>query len=145
MSGSLLDDAWLRLLKVAEAIFFLAAGVLYYLQESQVKAFLIRLASTFPGAEILFDACFPLGRKIANEKVIKAGGMDENAMLKWGAGAGQRSSVVGQPHRGRRGISHLPEHEVWTRHPREVGDVRGRRLENHVHDSLAAWQRLPPV
>jgi len=81
---SLLDDAWLRQLKTTGSIFLVAAGVFYYLEESQLKPFLIKLADGFPGAEILFDACSPRGLKLANEKVIKAGGMDENAILKWG-------------------------------------------------------------
>ena len=84
IASSILDEEWLREMKVADAVFFLAAGVLYYLQESQIKAFLIKLADAFPGTEVFFDACSPLGRKIANEKVIKAGGMDESAMLTWG-------------------------------------------------------------
>lgn len=84
IASSLLNDAWLRQLPVPEAIFFLAAGVLYYLQESQVKAFLIKLADCFLSSEILFDACSPLGLKVANKRVIEAGGMDENAFLKWG-------------------------------------------------------------
>jgi len=84
IASSMLDEGWLREVEIADAVFFLAAGVMYYLQESQIKALLIRLADTFPGAEVLFDACSPLGRKMANEKVIKAGGMDESAMLRWG-------------------------------------------------------------
>jgi len=83
IASSLLDNAWSRQLKTADAIFFLAAGVLYYLEESQVKAFLIKLADGFAGSEIVFDACSPLGLKMANKKVIKAGGMDESAILKW--------------------------------------------------------------
>lgn len=84
IASSLLDDAWLRQLKTADSVFFLAAGVLYYLQESQVKAFLIKLADAFSGSEVVFDACSPLGLKMANKRVIKAGGMDESAILKWG-------------------------------------------------------------
>lgn len=84
MAGSLLEDAWLGQLEGGDAVLFIAAGVLYYLQESEVKALLIRLAGAFPGAELVFDACSPRGLKVANQKVIKAGGMDESAMLKWG-------------------------------------------------------------
>lgn len=83
IASSLLDDAWLRQLTVTDSIFFVAAGVLYYLQESDIKVFLKKLATAFPGSEILFDAFSPLGLKIANKKVIKAGGMDESALLTW--------------------------------------------------------------
>ena len=81
---SLLDDGWLSEFKTGEAIFLIASGVLYYFEEAQVKAFLIKLASTVPGSEILFDACSPRGLKMANRKVIKAGGMDDSAILRWG-------------------------------------------------------------
>ena len=67
-----------------DSVFFVAAGVFYYLEENQLKSFLIKLAEAFPGAEVLFDACSPRGLKMANEKVIKAGGMDESAKLNWG-------------------------------------------------------------
>ena len=81
---SLLDDGWLGQLTTGDPIFFLASGVLYYLEEVQVKAFLIKLANALPGSEILFDACSPRGLKMANRKVIKAGGMDDSAILRWG-------------------------------------------------------------
>jgi O-methyltransferase involved in polyketide biosynthesis len=81
---SLLEDAWLRQVEVADSVFFVAAGVLYYFEERQVKNLFVKLADAFPGAEVLFDACSPRGLRMANERVIKAGGMDENAMLKWG-------------------------------------------------------------
>jgi O-methyltransferase involved in polyketide biosynthesis len=81
---SLLDDGWLGQLKTGDSTLLVASGVLYYLEEVQVKAFLIKLADALPGSEILFDACSPRGLKMANQKVIKAGGMDERAILKWG-------------------------------------------------------------
>jgi O-methyltransferase involved in polyketide biosynthesis len=81
---SLLDDVWLHQLKVADSVLFVAAGVFYYLEEGQLKPFLIKLADTFPGSEVFFDACSPRGLRVANKKVIQAGGMDDSAMLKWG-------------------------------------------------------------
>jgi len=81
---SLLDDAWLEHLQTASAIFLTASGVLYYLEEASVKAFLVKLAGALPGCEILFDACSERGMRAANERVIRAGGMDESAILKWG-------------------------------------------------------------
>jgi len=81
---SLLDEGWLGQLKAGDSNFFLASGVFYYLEEVQLKAFLIKLANALPGSEILFDACSPRGLQLANRKVIKAGGMDGSAILKWG-------------------------------------------------------------
>jgi O-methyltransferase involved in polyketide biosynthesis len=81
---SLLDDVWFNQLKITDSVLFVAAGVFYYLEEGQLKSFLIKLADAFPGAEAFFDACSPRGLKVANKKVIQAGGMDDSAMLKWG-------------------------------------------------------------
>lgn len=49
-----------------------------------MKALLIKLADALPGSEISFDACSPGGLKMANRKAIKAGGMDDSAILSWG-------------------------------------------------------------
>lgn len=84
LACSVLDDAWMRQIEIVDSIFFLASGVFYYFEGAQIKALLIQLANRFPGNEILFDACTPRGVSVANRKVIKAGGMDESAILRWG-------------------------------------------------------------
>lgn len=84
LACSILDDGWLRQLEAADSIFFLAAGVFYYFEERQVHGLLSKLADTFPGSQLMFDAASPLGVKVANKKVIAAGGMDEGAILRWG-------------------------------------------------------------
>ena len=84
ISCSMLDDAWHSELKIEDGVFFFAAGVFYYFEEAQIKGLFIRLADRFPGGEIIFDAASPLGVRVSNEKVIKAGGMDESSVLKWG-------------------------------------------------------------
>jgi O-methyltransferase involved in polyketide biosynthesis len=70
---SILDVGWIRQIKVIDSIFFLASGVFYNLEETQINWFLVRLADAFPGSEILFDACSPRGIRVANRKVIRAG------------------------------------------------------------------------
>ena len=86
MACSLLDQAWLGHVGATGPVLFVAAGVFYYLEERQMRAFLGRLADRFPGAEVFFDACSPRGLRMANKKVIEAGGMDESAVLKWALG-----------------------------------------------------------
>jgi O-methyltransferase involved in polyketide biosynthesis len=81
---SFLDDEWFQQIKIKDNVLFIAAGVFYYFEENQIKDFLIKLADNFPGGEIIFDAASPRGVRVSNEKVIKAGGMNKNAMLKWG-------------------------------------------------------------
>jgi O-methyltransferase involved in polyketide biosynthesis len=78
---SLLDEGWLR--QVTAPALFVAAGVLYYLDEAELKTLFRRLADASPGAEVLFDACSPRGLRMANKKVIEGGGMDRSATLKW--------------------------------------------------------------
>jgi O-methyltransferase involved in polyketide biosynthesis len=81
---SMLDDKWIDRVKVTDAVLFVAAGVLYYFEETQVRALMSRLADRFPGSELIFDACSPRGLRIANKRVIEDGGMDASAQLKWG-------------------------------------------------------------
>ena len=84
IASSFLDKDWLARLESENGLLFVAAGVFYYFDESQIKDFIIRVADSFPGSELFFDSASPLGVKVANEKVIRDGGMDETAILKWG-------------------------------------------------------------
>jgi O-methyltransferase involved in polyketide biosynthesis len=84
ISSSFLESNWLKQLEVKYAVLFIAAGVLYYFQETDIKTFFARLADAFPGCEIVFDASSAYGIKMANEMVIKRGGLDEKSNLVWG-------------------------------------------------------------
>jgi O-methyltransferase involved in polyketide biosynthesis len=84
IAASFLDESWLDEIRVSDKVLFIAAGVLYYFDESEVKEFLIRLADRFPGSEIIFDASSPYGIKTANRMVIQRSGLDEKSFLKWG-------------------------------------------------------------
>jgi O-methyltransferase involved in polyketide biosynthesis len=80
---SLMDDEWTRQVIIDENVIFIAAGVLYYFDEEQVKQFILNLAGKFPQSEILFDAASPLGVRTANKTVIKNIGLDERSFLRW--------------------------------------------------------------
>jgi O-methyltransferase involved in polyketide biosynthesis len=80
---SILDEAWLSQVETTGPVLFVAAGVVYYLQEAEVRTLFGKLADAFPGAEVFFEACSPRGLRVANKKVIEAGGMDQGANLKW--------------------------------------------------------------
>jgi len=84
ISCSFFEERWLSQLQIKDGILFIAAGVFYYFDENQMKDFFILIANHFPGCEIFFDSASPLGVKVANKKVLKDGGMDESAILKWG-------------------------------------------------------------
>lgn len=84
IARSFLDDSWFQEIATKDNLLCIAAGVFYYFEEEQMKNFFIGVACAFPGSEILFDAASPFGVKVANQKVIKAGGMDESSILRWG-------------------------------------------------------------
>jgi O-methyltransferase involved in polyketide biosynthesis len=84
ITSSFTDDGWFEKIKVEDAIMFVAAGILYYFEEHQIRNFFLKLARIFPASEIIFDAASPLGVRVANKKVIEAGGMDEHSILRWG-------------------------------------------------------------
>jgi O-methyltransferase involved in polyketide biosynthesis len=84
IASSFLDKEWLDGIEVKGNVFFFAAGVFYYFEESQVKEFILRLADKFPGSEMLFDVASPIGVRVANKKVVESSGLDERSHLKWG-------------------------------------------------------------
>lgn len=90
IAGSFLDENWFHQVTVDDSVLLIAAGVFYYFDEAEIKKFFIQLADIFPGSEIIFDAASPFGMKVANKKVIEAGGMDKTAFLKWGIETAKR-------------------------------------------------------
>jgi len=83
LACSILEDGWMAELNRSQPVLFLAAGVLYYFEEAQVKALLAKLAGRFPGSEFIFDICSPKGMRIANKRVIEDSGMSNEARLRW--------------------------------------------------------------
>jgi len=84
LATSFLEDDWLEVVEVGSNVLFMAAGVFYYFEEPQIKAFIVRLIDRYPGSEIVFDASSPLGVKICNKKVIESSGLGEQSHLVWG-------------------------------------------------------------
>jgi O-methyltransferase involved in polyketide biosynthesis len=68
MSGSVLEPGWMEPVKQAAQgpIALTAEGVLYYLDESQVKQLFATLADHFPGCRIAFDSFTPMALRYAN-------------------------------------------------------------------------------
>jgi O-methyltransferase involved in polyketide biosynthesis len=84
IASSAFDTGWFDEIVVQDHVFFIAAGVLYYFDEEEIKKLFLHIADRFPGSEIVFDATSPFGVKMANRMVIKRSGMDEESFLKWG-------------------------------------------------------------
>jgi len=84
IASSFLEEAWQKQLDDTDGILFMAAGVLYYFDEKQIRGFFKKLADGFPGSELICDVSSPMGVKAANKMVITASGLDERSFLKWG-------------------------------------------------------------
>jgi O-methyltransferase involved in polyketide biosynthesis len=84
ISASLLDNDWFSNIIHVGRILFISAGVLYYFEETEVRGIFMNLLEYFPGSEIFFDVCSPIGLKIANKKVVESSGLDARSHLKWG-------------------------------------------------------------
>jgi len=82
IAKSLFDSSWYTDIKnTGEGVFLMAAGVLFYFEEAQVRRFFSSLADKFPGSEIVFNAHSKLGVSFAN-RTLRSTGV-ENAVIKW--------------------------------------------------------------
>lgn len=81
---SVFDTSWYDRIERKKNVMLLIAGVLYFFDESEIKRLFSDLHTFIPGVEIIFDYASKLGVKVANKKVLKKGGMDKSAYLKWG-------------------------------------------------------------
>ena len=84
IENSFLNHEWIDQLGSKENVLLIAAGVLYYFEEDQIKKTLKHISESIQGGEMIFDASSPIGVQMANKMVIKAGGMDDKSFLKWG-------------------------------------------------------------
>lgn len=84
ISSSVFDKAWYGEISGAKNIMLMLAGVIYYFAESDVKILFNDIRTFIPGAEMIFDYSSEKGVELSNKRVIKKGGMDKSAYLKWG-------------------------------------------------------------
>ena len=86
---SVLDEAWLEVVKVhsPHLFLFLAETVFVYFTEAQVKALVLMLRNRFPGAELIFDGWKPfevwLGRRYLSNSMF-------SGLMQWGLWHGQQ-------------------------------------------------------
>jgi O-methyltransferase involved in polyketide biosynthesis len=76
------DTRWLESIARNALIFFVALGVFYYIPDD-LKTLLKGIADNISAGELLFDSCSTSGMRIANKRVIEAGGMSATAKLVW--------------------------------------------------------------
>jgi O-methyltransferase involved in polyketide biosynthesis len=84
ISKSVLDLSWYEAIDKESKIMFLVAGVFYYFDENEIKRLFNDFHTYLPGLEIVFDYASNRGIKLSNKVVLKKGGMDSSAYLKWG-------------------------------------------------------------
>lgn len=81
---SFLDYRWMEKLNDMEKPLFIAAGLLYYFDEEEVRDFFLKIAEKFPGSEMILDISSPFGVILANKFVLESTGMNKSAVMKWG-------------------------------------------------------------
>lgn len=81
---SVFDPAWYSKIRNKENVLVMMAGVIYFFDESDVKKLLETFKQVFKKSTVIFDYSSTRGIKIANKAVIKNGGLDKTAYLKWG-------------------------------------------------------------
>lgn len=84
LAQSILSESWLDEIKVHGNVLFMAAGLLYFLEEDQVRQVLLRLLDRFPGSELICDVSSPQGVRVANQKVMDSAGLSSASYLRWG-------------------------------------------------------------
>jgi len=82
IASSVFDTDWYDSIQNKEHVMFLIAGVLYYLDESQVKRLFDDFQTYLPGSEMVFDVVSKFGVKFSNKMIFKKSGM--NARHIWG-------------------------------------------------------------
>ena len=92
IAASVLDDSWRSRIQPHDQALVIAAGVLYYFSETEVRALLSGLAGVFPGAEMIFDACSP---------------------TQGSQQSGHRSRRHGRERKAQWGLSRAKEMEAW--------------------------------
>jgi O-methyltransferase involved in polyketide biosynthesis len=83
LAFSALDPGWIGEVDASDGVFVVAAGVLCYFEEEQVRDLLVRLARAFPGGGMIFDTFSSLGMRISNRRVLRDSGMDAGTALRW--------------------------------------------------------------
>lgn len=83
ISKSVFDYTWFDdVTPIHDNIFFIAAGVLMFFDEKELKQLFSQLATRFPNGEFFFDTLSSQGLKYANDMMCTAGMTDD--LLSWG-------------------------------------------------------------
>jgi O-methyltransferase involved in polyketide biosynthesis len=133
---SLFDVSWCEDIRCGgDGLFMLAGGVFMYYSELEVKEFLVKIATRFPGAEILFDVLSREALSTMNETISKSSG--KNSPIRWGIDEAaeirdwsSRIRLVEQtPYFG-----HLERRAEWGETVlKQICEADERRVSSYVH------------
>lgn len=84
IAESVLSNNWYLQIKNKEHLFLLMAGIIYYIEEKNIKKLFNELCNHFQDFTIVLDYNSKKGIEIANKKVISKGGMSTESKLVWG-------------------------------------------------------------
>jgi len=84
IGDSALSEEWYQKISVRSDIFIFMGGVIYYFAEAEVKHLIKKIGKEFGQAVMVFDYSSSKGIEITNKKVLKKGGMSDEAKAKWG-------------------------------------------------------------
>jgi O-methyltransferase involved in polyketide biosynthesis len=137
LGKSLFDTTWFEAVaETGSGVFMLAAGVLMYYSEREVKEFLVRAAEHFPGAQILFDVLSRRAIAESNEMMSRSRG--RNIAFRWGLDSAQE--ILGWSSR-IRVVSQTPYFSHIVKRP-EWGSAVLEQMTETDQDCLASFIHL---
>jgi O-methyltransferase involved in polyketide biosynthesis len=84
IASSVLDFSWCdKIGNSKNGLMFIACGVLFFLEEGEVKGLFQELADRFPESEIVFDGMARVFVAIANWTVLRRTAIGEQAVMRW--------------------------------------------------------------
>jgi O-methyltransferase involved in polyketide biosynthesis len=84
IAKSAVDYTWLNdIAHGPSGLLLVSASVLFFLPETDVRELFSRLATSFPGAHLIFDTMSPLFLAIANRATLKRVGLGTEQPMRW--------------------------------------------------------------
>ena len=91
IAKSVFDRSWFTDIKIRRSkVFFMAAGVLVYLKEEEIKRLFLDLIQEFPGSEIIFEIYSKMFLRLRNRALNNRGQKSELLVrMEWGVNSGK--------------------------------------------------------
>lgn len=83
IAGSAFSSDTFRQIDPKGNFLIVAAGMLYYFEESEIRVLFTNIKRRFPHAEMVFDVCSPIGMKAANRRITSERSIEKEAVFRW--------------------------------------------------------------